>query len=155
MKVDLKNTYTKLTIVVGILAIFGVSIRTVIHQTKDVWKSPEVNASQDTMIAKQNVVITRLSREVHFLEHVNEMSFQLLRLMTDDRDTRRYKIVIESSGAEYKVDVRETAERVELAFVEKLNIVYPIYIDHADGRMYVIFHDINENENQNVYLELI
>ncbi|GAG60198.1 unnamed protein product [marine sediment metagenome] len=156
MKIDLKNTATQIILAGTLITmVFGVSFASVLNRGRAVWEGPQINARQDTIIAKQNAVIIKLRHDSHWIEHAQEMNFQLLRLMTDDRDTRRYKITIENSGIEYNVDVRETAERVKLAFVDKLDIVYPIYIDHADGRMYIIFHNIDDNENQNIYLERI
>lgn len=135
-----------------IIAITGVSLATWLKHGKEIWRAPYVNAVQDSVISKQTMIIMRLHSKVNFHEHAQEMNFQLFRLMTNDMNTDRYKVTVESQGTEYEIDVRTFIDS-KLAFIYKLNIVYPIYTDPADGRYYIIFHDFNKNGNLALYLE--
>ena len=104
------------------------------------WASREIRSHQelDLIPVLQELVIA--------LEEYQEMSWEVMRLLTDDDDTLDWYYV-DSSGQAFDVDIRATAENIELAFVRQTKMVYPIYWSPADRRKYII--DFN---NENLYL---
>ena len=76
------------------------------------------------------------------------MNWELLRLMTDNRDGIDLYYLADDMGDVFDVDIRETAEGKQLAFIFKMFIVYPIYVE-TNGRYYVMLHHSSE---QNTYL---
>lgn len=154
VNLKLNNTAkTILTISALVVALTGVSLATWLKHGKEVWNSPDEIVKMKSDIYRRDSIIVRQHHEIHDLQDAQEMFFQLLRLMTDDDNTQRWKISIEGDK-EYTVDIRNTAEGVELAFVSILNTVYPVYIDHADAeqRKYIIRH--HNGQNHSTYLEL-
>lgn len=123
----------------------GVSLATISTNVRNTFKLPEKFALTDS-------VVHHLDHDVHQLVHSNQMMWELARLMTDNIDTLVY-IIAGSDGIAHEVDVRSTAEGVELAFIHDMNIVYPVRYSPADNRKYIILHDIELGENQNIYLK--
>jgi len=125
----------------AILAVFGVSFGAITQRGREVWRAPQEVKLLKNDVRKRDSIIVKQNYAIHDLEDAQEMFFGLLRLMTDDHDTLKWKIVIEGD-IEYPVDIRSTAEGVELAFVEKMNMIYRAYIDYADAtrRKYILRH---------------
>jgi len=143
------KTFTKIiTILSGIsmvmLIFFGVNLATGVNNFKSVFKVPQ-------KIEAMSQVDSQLLHEVHELQHASELSWELMRLMTDDIDTLMYAITYED-GIPYNIDIRQTAEGVELAFVFKQYIVYPLRHSPADKRKYIVIHDYYTGNSQNYYL---
>lgn len=126
-----------------LIAILGVNFGVFKDRIVEMWHAPESIVVLEKKIAEQDS-INQLN------ENRWEMDFELDRLMTDNDDSLVY--VIETNGGRqvYDVDVRNTAEDVEMAFIFDLYIPYPVNISVADGRKYIILH--NKDEKQNTYL---
>ena len=78
------------------------------------------------------------------------MNWQFARLMTDDDDKYDWYYV-DDDGILCDVDIRSTAEDIELAFMFGCFIIYPVYNSSADDRKYIIVDD-TRGKNQNYYL---
>jgi len=140
-----KNVITVLSGLSMILVIFfGVNLATGVNNFKSFVKMPE-------KVKQMNEIDSSLLFHVHELQHANELMWKLARLMTDDPDTVLYRIV-DVNGVPYEVDVRQTAEGVELAFVFKQYAVYPLRYSPADRRKYVVIHDYHTGASHNYYL---
>ena len=125
----------------ALLLCTGMSFAVFLNQIKAVWNAPKEITRIESDIYRRDSIIVQQAYEIHDLRDAQEMFYQMLRLMTDDHDTQRWKIIVEGS-IEYPVDIRSTAEGIELAFVDKLNMVYRAYIDYADvtQRKYILRH---------------
>ena len=125
----------------ALLLCTGMSFAVFLNQIKAVWNAPKEIAILKDDIYKRDSIIIKQAYEIHDLQDAQEMFYQVFRLMTDDHDTIRWKIMVEGD-IEYPVDIRSTAEDVELAFVDLINIIYRAYIDEADimKRKYLLRH---------------
>jgi hypothetical protein len=142
----LKEIAGVISMVAIILGAVGMSIGSLSSRIKAIYHAPErIEAISDTL--------QEVHMDVHMMQHAQEMEWELLRLMTDDDDSLLYIITVGEN--EYYVDIRATAEDVELAFVKDMYIVYPVYYSPADNRKYIILHDIRSDENLNKYLKLV
>ena len=139
-----KNAITILGGISMILVIFfGVNLATSVKNVKSVFNLP-------AKIEHLQEIDSQLLYEVHELEHATELMWELARLMTDDPDTLLYTIVV--NGIPYNVDIRQNAEGVELAFVFKQYVVYPLMYSPADRRKYVVIHDFYSGNSEKFYL---
>ena len=136
----------------AILAVFGVSFGAITQRGREVWRAPQEINSLKNDVKRRDSIIVKQNYAIHDLEDAQEMFYQLLRLMTDDHDTEKWKIVIEGD-IEYSVDIRSTSEGIELAFVDNMNMVYRAYIDYADvnQRKYILRH--HNGGNKATYIE--
>jgi hypothetical protein len=94
--------------------------------------------------------ILQMDTEIHRLQHYQDNAWELSRLMTDDDDSLRWYFLDE--GINFDVDIRHTAEDVPLAFVYETSMIYQIYYSSSDNRFYVIVHDHEGGDNENIYL---
>ena len=157
MKIDLNKTSVKLGTVVGILAIFGISFTAVLRNTGDVWRLPPRHDSLllafEMFKETTNAHIARIYKKIHLIDDVQEMDFYFGRSMTDPYNDKMYEIQVNDEV--YKVEIRRNNEGKLFGFVYDMNIKYTLYrdTDGAEIRYYVMIHDIDEDGNQNTYLE--
>lgn len=146
MKFNVKNIANYAASISAILVVlFGVSLASTIGRFRQVWKIPENDREQDS-------IIYILKEEIRHAEHIQEMTYEFARLMTDNNDKDDWFVVGEG-GEKMDVDIRNTAEGVELAFIRKLFIIYPVYYDSADdGRKYIVMHEHNSDDRPSTYL---
>jgi len=85
-----------------------------------------------------------------YFGYFQESVWEMLRLLTDDDDTLNW-VVADDGGNVYDVDIRATAEDIELAFIFKLYMVLPVYFSPADRRKYIIVHENGQNQNYYLY----
>jgi len=136
-----KNIVQVLGYISTLLIIFGgISLATLVNNTKVVWKLPE-----------RVIILEKECEQIHHHQDVIEMQWELMRLMTDNNDSIDFYQFADDIGTVFEVDIRWTAlpELYKLAFVgQPMFIVYPIHIG-PNGRMYIMLHD---SEEQNTYL---
>jgi hypothetical protein len=92
-------------------------------------------------------------RAIHDLQHSQEFTWDLMRLMTDNLDSTLLLTVTDQSGINHDVDVRETAEGVQLAFVFDYFVVFQIRHDNVDNRKFILVHDYETGETEKYYIE--
>ena len=127
-----------------LLIFFGVNLATSVNSVKSVFRIP-------SKMENMHSIDSQLLYHVHELEHANELMWELARLMTDDPDQIIYAITYKD-GVPYTIDIRQTAEGVELAFMFKKYIVYPLHYSAADRRKYIVIHDYHSGTSENYYL---
>ena len=96
-------------------------------------------------------IISHQNEMIHVLDHYQDNSWELFRLMTDDDDTLQWYFV-DDVGVSYDVDVRATAEDISLAFVYKNHMVHDIHYSPSDNRNFITVHIHSTGENKNYYL---
>lgn len=152
VQINIEKLVKNLSIIGSLLVIvFGISFASVIQRAKSIVEAP---GNIDSMIVKldRNInIIKQFEDKLEALGDYQEMSWELMRLMTDDDDTINWYYADEK-GKVFNVDIRSTAEDVELAFIFKEYMIYPIYHSHADNRLYIIVHDHTSDKNENYYL---
>ena len=126
-----------------LIAVLGINVGVFKDRIVDIWQIP----GKVEILESKVVIQDSLNR---LIENRWEMYFELARLMTDNDDSLHYAIGLRGGRYVYDVDVRSTAEDVELGFVFDLYIPYPVRIAVADGRKYIVVHD--KDERQNTYL---
>jgi len=122
---------------------FGVSLATTVENVRDVFTVPQ----------KLNQILANDSVMFDFMEysdHGHEMMWEMFRMMTDDDDTLQWYYVTEK-GIAFDLDIRSTAEDVELAFVFKSHAIFPIFMSPADNRKYIIRQN-GDKESYMTYL---
>jgi len=129
-----------------LVLLFGISLATVRQRIVLMVKVPELVPT----------IVNNLEHTdslTHILIITNQMLWEAARVMTDNRDTIEWRIVLQN-GNSYDVDIRNTAEGFELAFISKLNVIYPLRRARADGRRYVVLHKefLSHDEEPNIYL---
>lgn len=152
MKIDLKKVAGSTGAIFGFLALFGISGGFVTGNIQDMWRAPARIDAFENEIRSQKHRADSLQERLDHAYDFMEMNFQFCRLMTDKTDPDDWFVVTEG-GAKYRVGVRQNNEKVLLAFVFGMNIVYPIYKDPSDNdRYYIIIHDHKHGTNQNLLL---
>ena len=134
------------TISTVMILIFGLSLATVLKKAKGI-----VNAPQDIRTLQVNDSIQE--REIHDLQHSQEFTWDLLRLMTDNPDSSILRKVTDLQGIDHDVDVRETAEGVQLAFVFDYFVVFQIRRDNVLQRQFILVHDYETGETEKYFIE--
>jgi len=129
-----------------IILLFGVSLVTVFKKARIIFEYPE---HKRELVAQDSI----LDHHIHDLIHANEYTWDLLRLMTDNLDSNVIRIVTDDNGIDHDVDIRETAEGVQLAFVFDYFVVFQIRRNPADQRMFINVHDYETGENQTYYIK--
>ena len=97
--------------------------------------------------------IAVLKDQTQDLIDYQEMSWEVFRLLTDDDDSLAWQYV-DDMGQAFDVDIRSTAEDVELAFIFQTHMMYPVYYSPADRKKYIMVHDHHSGHVQNYYLYL-
>jgi uncharacterized membrane protein len=134
------------TISTVMILIFGLSLATVLKKAKGI-----VHAPEQIKILNNNDSIQE--REIHDLQHSQEFTWDLLRLMTDNNDSTVLRKVTDQSGVKHDVDIRETAEGVQLAFVFDYFVVFQIRRDTVDHRQFILVHDYETGETEKYFIE--
>jgi hypothetical protein len=134
------------TISTVMILIFGLSLATVLKKAKGI-----VNAPTEIKILQLNDSIQE--REIHDLEHSQEFTWDLLRLMTDNPDSSILRKVTDLQGIKHDVDIRETAEGVQLAFVFDYFVVFQIRTDNVLHRKFILVHDYETGETEKYFIE--
>jgi len=129
-----------ITIVTGAT---GFSLLGGIDTLRSVFSTPD-------KIEEMQGTILQLDMQIHRLQHYQDNAWELSRLMTDDDDSLRWYFTDE--GISFDVDIRETAEDVPLAFVYETSMIYQIYYSSSDNRFYIMRHDHEDGDNENIYL---
>jgi hypothetical protein len=129
-----------------IVLIFGISLATVFKKIKKIIDSPE-----QIYILTYNDSIQE--HDIHDLIHAQEFTWDLLRLMTDNHDSTIIRQITDENGVDHDVDVRETAEGVQLAFVFDYFVVFQIRKDNSDHRQFILVHDYQTGENEKYFIE--
>ena len=94
-----------------------------------------------------------MDHEIHDLIHAQEFTWDLLRLMTDNHDSSLIYRVTDDNNITHDVDIRETAEGVELAFVFDYFVVFQIRHNNADNRRFINVHNYDTGETDKYYIE--
>ena len=126
-----------------VMVLFGVSLATTFKNIRQVFQTPQ---KIDQLIENDRIIFNHIKET----DYSHEMVWELFRIMTDDIDTCRWYYADEA-GVAKNVDIRETAERVELAFVFEGHEIYPVFDSPADDRKYVIRRN-GDQENYITYL---
>ena len=138
------NLSTILWVITLITGATSFSVIGGIDTMRDVFAAPQKVVELQDVIAHQNEFIK-------WLEHYQENSWELFRLMTDDDDTLQWYFVDEQ-GISYDVDIRATAEDFPLAFVYKTHMVYRIHFSPADRKNFVNVPSPGTGDNEKYYL---
>ena len=142
MKVDIKKTMLSVGSVIGFLALFGISGGFLTGQLQGIWKAPGI-------IAEHEKRIDFLEKENDHLKHFMESLWEFGKEMTDNDDKIKWKIG--SHGVEYPVDIRNTNENIELAFIDYIYMIYKLNYDR-DSIRHLLLHDPNEHGKNRVDL---
>ena len=134
------------TISTVMILIFGLSLATVLKKAKGVINAPQ---QINTLIALDSI----MDREIHDLQHAQEFTWDLLRLMTDNPDSSILRKVTDQGGVKHDVDIRATAEGVQLAFVFDYFVVFQIRRDNVLQRQFVLVHDYETGETEKYFIE--
>ena len=94
-----------------------------------------------------------MEREIHDLQHAQEFTWDLMRLMTDNHDSTRLLKVTDAQGVSHEVDIRHNAEMVELAFVFDYFVVFQVRKDNVDNRKFILVHDYESGETEKYFIE--
>jgi hypothetical protein len=129
-----------------LILLFGVSLVTVFKKAKVIVQYPE---HRRELIDNDSV----MSHQIHDLIHSQEFTWDLLRLMTDNTDSTILRQITDENGIDHDVDIRETAEGVQLAFVFDYFVVFQIRSNPADNRQFISVHDYETGESQKYYLK--
>ena len=134
------------TISTVMILIFGLSLATVLKKAKGIVHAPQ---KINTLIILDSIQ----EREIHDLQHAQEFTWDLLRLMTDNPDSSILRKVTDLQGIDHDVDVRETAEGVQLAFVFDYFVVFQIRRDNVLQRQFILVHDYETGETEKYFIE--
>lgn len=134
------------TISTVMILIFGLSLATVLKKAKGIIHAPQ---QINTLVILDSIQ----EREIHDLIHAQEFTWDLLRLMTDNTDSTIIWKVTDNSGIKHDVDIRETAEGVQLAFVFDYFVVFQIRYDNVDNRKFILVHDYETGETEKYFIE--
>ena len=134
------------TISTVMILIFGLSLATVLKKAKGIVHAPQ---KINTLIILDSIQ----EREIHDLQHAQEFTWDLLRLMTDNPDSSILRKVTDQGGVDHDVDVRETAEGVQLAFVFDYFVVFQIRTDNVLHRKFILVHDYETGETEKYFIE--
>lgn len=129
-----------------LILIFGVSLVTVFKKARIIFEYP---VHKQELVAKDSI----MEHQIHDLQHANEFTWDLLRLMTDNHDSTIIRQITDENGIDHDVDIRTTAEGVQLAFVFDYFVVFQIRFNPADNRMFINVHDYETGENEKYYLK--
>lgn len=99
--------------------------------------------------------VDSLEEMIHKLKHSDEMFFHTFRYMTDNDNPHEY--AVEAKGYDFpEVDIRNTNERLELAFIYEMWRIYPLDYDDADSlNLTVKLHDYDDHETKATKLILV
>ena len=130
--ITLKDVATTLTAISTILVLFfGISLTAAIGNIREVLKTPE---KIDILLENDSIIYDH----IRHADYSHEMVWELFRIMTDDRDTCRW-FYADENGIAKNVDIRSTAEYVELAFVFEGHEIYPVFDSPSEiDRKYII-----------------
>ena len=134
------------TISTVMILIFGLSLATVLKRAKGIVNAP---AAIRTLTLNDSIQ----EKEIHDLQHSQEFTWDLMRLMTDNNDSTILRKVTDLSGVKHDVDIRETAEGVQLAFVFDYFVVFQIRTDNVDHRKFILVHDYETGETEKYFIE--
>jgi len=129
-----------------LILIFGVSLVTVFKKARIIFEYPE---HKRELIINDSI----MDHAIHDLEHANEYTWDLLRLMTDNPDSSILRQVTDLQGIKHDVDIRETAEGVQLAFVFDYFVVFQIRRDNVLQRQFILVHDYDTGETERYFIE--
>ena len=129
-----------------LILLFGVSLVTVFKKARIIFEYPQ---HKQELIDNDSV----MEREIHDLQHAQEFTWDLLRLMTDNNDSTVLRKVTDAQGVKHDVDIRETAEGVQLAFVFDYFVVFQIRRDNVDHRRFILVHDYETGETEKYFIE--
>lgn len=129
-----------------LVLIFGISFATALKRFRNIIDAPSNIIELQKSDSIQHLIL-------HDLEHANEYTWDLLRLMTDNHDSTILWKVTDQQGVIHRVDIRETAEGVKLAFVFDYFVVFQIRIDNVDSRLFINVHDQHTGETERYYIE--
>ena len=129
-----------------LILIFGLSLATVLKKAKGIIHAP---AKINTLIVLDSIQ----EREIHDLQHAQEFTWDLMRLMTDNHDSTTLLTVTDIQGEKHDVDIRHNAEMVELAFVFDYFVVFQVRRENVDNRRYILVHDYESGETEKYYIE--
>ena len=129
-----------------LILLFGVSLVTVFKKARIIFEYPQ---HKQELIDNDSV----MEREIHDLQHAQEFTWDLLRLMTDNNDSTVLRKVTDAQGVKHDVDIRETAEGVQLAFVFDYFVVFQIRTDNVLHRKFILVHDYETGETEKYFIE--
>ena len=133
------------TVSTVIILLFGVSLATVFKKATVIIKYPE---HRRELLVNDSI----MDHAIHDLIHSQEFTWDLLRLMTDNHDSTILRTVTDQNGIDHDVDIRETAEGVQLAFVFDYFVVFQIRRDNVDNRQFILVHDYETGETEKYYI---
>ncbi len=134
------------TVSTVLILIFGVSLVTVFKKAKVIFDYPD---DKRELVLKDSI----MDHAIHDLIHAQEFTWDLLRLMTDNLDSTILRQITDENGLDHDVDIRETAEGVQLAFVFDYFIVFQIRTNPADNRLFINVHNFETGENKTYYIK--
>ncbi len=129
-----------------LILLFGVSLVTVFKKATIIVKYPE---HRRELMNNDSI----MDHEIHDLIHAQEFTWDLLRLMTDNHDSTILRKVTDNNSIDHDVDIRTTAEGVELAFVFDYFVVFQIRKDNVDNRRFILVHDYESGETEKYFIE--
>ena len=129
-----------------LVLLFGLSLATVFKKIKVAINAPQ---QINTLIALDSI----MDREIHDLQHAQEFTWDLMRLMTDNHDSSILLHVTDAQGVIHDVDIRHNAEMVELAFVFDYYVVFQVREDNVDHRKFILVHDYESGETDKYFIE--
>jgi len=129
-----------------LILLFGVSLVTIFKKARIIFDYP---THRQELIDNDST----MDHAIHDLQHSQEFTWDLLRLMTDNNDSTVLRKVTDENGIDHDVDIRETAEGVQLAFVFDYFVVFQIRLNPADSRMFINVHDYETGETETYYIE--
>lgn len=142
MKIDLQKISNNIGIILGFFALFGISGGFITGNIQEIWKAPE------KVQILEGQVETLMEANEHII-HFKESYFEFARAITDNEDVVDWRIGI--NGTEYPVDVRNTAEGYEMAFIRYMYMIYELRYDQ-DSIRHLLLHDKSEHGSNRVDL---
>jgi len=139
MKIDLKKSMGGVVTFIAALTLFtGITAGVLRERLVSLW---QLSGMKDD--------IEKTDFSVHQQEHNDEMFFHFARNMTDNDNTIRYHIELDGGQIIHEVDIRNTNEGYEMAFVYGLWRIYPVHYDAADStRLTIKLHDYTVGEEK-------